>query len=433
MVARIVSGKSIRGILNYNEQKVNEAEAKVLLASGFPRDAGELSFKSKLERFEKLTMLNERTKTNALHITLNFSRQDKLDDELLCQIAKQYMEAIGFGRQPFLVYRHFDAAHPHIHLATVNIDADGNRIETHNIGKLQSEKARRELEERYGLIKAEDQKKEGSFQLRKVNLERAVYGKRETKAAISSIVREVVSTYKFGSLAELNVALGQFGVLADPGEEGSLMYSKGGLIYSLLDGSGERVGIPIKASSIYSSPTLKNLEIKFPINKEERKPYLQRLKHLLDKALRTAKNESQFQDLLRTQGLRILMRENVQGQVYGITFIDNATRVITNGSTLGKEYSAKAFTEKLKKLHQEFADSQNILAQGGFQHKTTERNSPEIISGAMEKSLVPLHPAGQQPAIERLLDIAFYDEHDQVDFDPYKRKKKKKKRQQSQS
>ena len=87
MVARIVSGKSIRGILSYNENKVKSAEAALLLAAGFQRDPGGLSFKNKLERFELLTRQNERTKTNALHITLNFSREDRLDEELLKRIA----------------------------------------------------------------------------------------------------------------------------------------------------------------------------------------------------------------------------------------------------------------------------------------------------------------------------------------------------------
>lgn len=412
MVARIVSGKSIRGILNYNENKVREAEAKVLLASGFPRQASELSFKNKLGRFEKLTALNERTKTNALHITLNFSRQDKVDDELLCILAKEYMDAIGFGSQPFLVYRHYDAAHPHIHLATVNIDADGNRVETHNIGKIQSEKARRDLEDRYGLIRAEDQQKEGNYQFRKIDLERVLYGKRETKAAISTIVREVVGTYKFGSLSELNAALAQFGVIADPGEEGSLMRSKGGLVYSLLDELGQRIGIPIKASSIYSSPTLKNLELKFPINKEERKPYVLRLKHLLDKALRSSKNEQQFQQLLQHQGIRILMRENVQGQVYGITFIDNATRVVANGSTIGKDYGAKAFIEKLKILPA--PTSEKIPSTTG-----------ETTATAMA------YPAGEQATIQRLIDTTTY--QDQGAGGQSEKKERKKQRQQTQS
>src|ERR1700744_4830354 len=200
MVARINSGKGIRGVLNYNEDKVKNAEAELLMAAGFPRDPDQLSFKSKLERFEMLTRQNKDTRTNTLHITLNFSREDILDVELLKQIAFDYMERIGFGDQPFLVYQHFDAAHPHLHLATVNIADGGQRIETHNIGKNQSEKARKEIEIEYGLIKAEDQQKEAAYRLLPVDLDKVIYGKKETKAAISAIVREVVSSYKFTSL-----------------------------------------------------------------------------------------------------------------------------------------------------------------------------------------------------------------------------------------
>src|SRR5690606_20570550 len=174
MVARIVSGKSIRGVLVYNETKVRNAEAQLLMAAGFPRHPDELSFKNKLERFEMLTRQNERTQTNALHITLNFSREDKVDDGLLQQIAMDYMDAIGFAKQPFLVYRHYDAYHPHIHIATVNIAEGGERIETHNIGKQQSETARKAIEIKYNLIKAQDQQKEMAYMLNPAKLEKVI-------------------------------------------------------------------------------------------------------------------------------------------------------------------------------------------------------------------------------------------------------------------
>ena len=230
MVAKIVCGKSIRGILNYNENKLEAAEASLLMAAGFPREPDQLSFKNKLERFEILTRQNKDTRTNTLHIMLNFSRQDQLDDDLLKGIALDYMNLIGFGDQPFLVYQHFDAAHPHLHIATVNIADGGQRIETHNIGKNQSEKARKEIEIQYGLIKAEDQVKETAYMLQPVNLDKVIYGKAPAKAAISAIVREVVDTYKFTSLPEFNAALKQFNIRAYRGAEGTRMYEKGGLV-----------------------------------------------------------------------------------------------------------------------------------------------------------------------------------------------------------
>lgn len=401
MVARIVSGKSVRGILSYNEMKIKNAEAQLLMAAGYPRNIAELSFNDKLERFETLTRQNERTKTNALHITLNFSREDSVDDDRLCIIASDYMDEIGFGGQPFLVYRHYDAAHPHIHIVTVNIADGGQRIETHNIGKYQSEKARKAIEERYGLIKAENQKKEATHMLQPVKLEEVVYGKAETKSAISRTVREVVDSYKFTSLPELNAVLKQFNVLANPGNPGSRMYEKGGLTYHLINERGEKVGVPIKASSIYSSPTLKNLEKKYDRNKQERKPYSVRLRHLLDKMIAEVKDVEEMQERLEEQGIRILLRQNVMGNIYGVTFIDNGTRSVFNGSSLGKQYRAKAFLQKI-----------------GFDVESLHRQE-------FDNTHVPRpFPATGLPVIEQIADTTSLEEYDIAD-DRQSRKNKK--------
>lgn len=420
MVARIVSGKSIRGVLNYNENKIKNCEAVLLMTAGFPRGPESLTFKNKLERFEMLTRQNKMTLTNALHITLNFSPQDVVDELRLQAIALEYMERIGFGGQPFVVYQHFDASHPHIHIATVNIAEGGGRIETHNIGKNQSEKARKEIEINYGLIKAEDQVKETAFMMRPINPERVIYGTRETKAAISAIVREVTGSYKFTSIPELNSILTQFNIIADQGAEGSKMREHGGLTYHIIDDQGNKIGVPIKASSIYSAPTVKNLEKKYPLNKEGRKPYAQRLKHLLDKAIAASKSREDLEVNLRSQGIRILFRENVQGQVYGLTFIDNATRSVFNGSDLGKTYGAKAFLERLPGRRNE--EAEKVISA-----KLSERG-PDAGTKASASGFDPAYknyPAHDQPVILTLLDIALSDTYEENIPDPFRKKKKK--------
>jgi hypothetical protein len=71
MVAKIINGKSIRGMLHYNENKVSEDKAHLIMANGFGADIENLIFHNKLQRFDNLTMLNEKVKTNALHICLS--------------------------------------------------------------------------------------------------------------------------------------------------------------------------------------------------------------------------------------------------------------------------------------------------------------------------------------------------------------------------
>lgn len=416
MVARIVCGKNIRGVLSYNENKVSNAEAELLIAAGFPRAAEQLSFKNKLERFALLTCQNEKTKTNTLHISLNFSPSDRIDNETMKSIALDYMDSIGFGSQPFLVYRHYDAAHPHIHIATVNIASGGQRIETHNIGRNQSEIARKAIELSYGLIRAEDQVKETAYLLRPVVLEKAIYGKVATKAAISSIVREVVDTYKFSSIPELNAVLGQFGIQAFRGEKGTRMYEKKGLVYHLIDEKGAPVGVPIKASAIYSSPTLKNLELRFGINTTERKAYGQRLKYQLDKALTAARSELQFKEILGKQGIRILLRCNVKGHVYGVTFVDNATRFVFNGSDLGKAYSAQALMDRLQKLGYNLSDKKSPVP------TLLPLSEPPLRED--EKQQTNTFPAQDQPVIEALWDILLSDKHEEHSPNPFRRKRR---------
>jgi hypothetical protein len=349
MVARIITGKHIRGLLLYNEHKVESQKAELIMASRFGGEIAQLSFKNKLTRFENLTMLNSRVKTNALHIMLNFDTSETVSTATLQQIAAAYMEKIGFGDQPYLVYKHNDASHEHVHIVTTNMQADGKRIDLHNIGRLLSEPARKELEIEYSLVKAEGKGLKEALSIKPIDLEKAVYGTTPTKRAITNIVSEVTSTYKFTSLSELNAVLKQFNVMADRGREDTVMFEKKGLIYSLLDKEGNRIGIPFKASSLNGQPTLKNLEEKFERNKEQRKPYKDDLKQRIDKVFSNyaALSKATFLQELQRQNIHAVFRQNEQGFIYGLTFIDNKNRTVFNGSDLGKAYSAKAITERL--------------------------------------------------------------------------------------
>ena len=284
MVARIRSGKSLKGAINYNEHKVKEGKAELLMAKGYSKDEDKLKFSDKVNRLQKLADLNTRVVTHCLHVSLNFDVSENLDKEKLQQIANEYMDKIGFGKQPFLVYEHHDAAHQHMHIVTTNIQSNGKRISLHNLGRVQSEKARKEIEITFGLVKAGD--KQNKLQpLQAIRLEKVLYGKAETKRAISNIVTAVVSQYKFASLPELNAVLKQYNVIADRGAEDTRMFEKRGLQYSVLDEQGNKIGKPIKASSIYGKPVLSNLESKYEANKEARQPFKQSLKNKIDEIL----------------------------------------------------------------------------------------------------------------------------------------------------
>src|SRR5664279_5275770 len=116
MVAKITIPKSLEAALNYNEQKVQKGTAQCLHAANYLNEAKKMNFYQKLNGFEKNNKLNKMATTKTLHVSLNFSPSEKLSDSKLTEIASVYMNKIGFGEQPFLVYRHEDAGHPHIHI-----------------------------------------------------------------------------------------------------------------------------------------------------------------------------------------------------------------------------------------------------------------------------------------------------------------------------
>lgn len=352
MVAKIISGKSIRGMLHYNENKVSESKAQLLLAGGFAADVTQMSFHQKLQRFQHLTMLTGKVKTNAIHISLNFDSQDKLTNHQLQQITISYMEKIGFGDQPYLVYKHNDAAHPHLHIATTNIKSDGKRIDIHDIGRKLSEPARKELEIEFNLVKADGRRLSNTLEIKPVDLKKVDYGENPTKRAITNIVNAVIVTYKFTSLAEMNAVLKQFNVIADRGRENTLMFQKNGLMYSIINEKGEHVGVPIKASSIYNKPTLANLEERFFRNLEKRQPLKQPLKEVINDVFEKfiTISKAGFISELAKQNINVVFRQNEQGSSFGITFIDNNRKAVFNGSDLGKGYAAKALMERFGTL-----------------------------------------------------------------------------------
>lgn len=350
MVAVIKAGHSINRILNYNEQKVKEGVATLLNAANYPMEADSLSFNCKLNRLLKQVALNDNVSQKSVHISLNFDPSERLSTNRLKDIATTYMRQIGFEEQPYLVYEHFDAGHPHIHIVSIKVKADGSRIDMYNIGKNKSEPARKEIEKMFGLVRAEDSRKRKSYELKPVNVLKVQYGRTETKRAISNVLQAVLNTYKYSSLPELNAVLNLYNIMADKGSERSRVFQHNGLHYRLLDEDGKKVSVPIKASDFYQKPTLAFLEKKFQQNVLYRQPHNARVKNVIDVALlnHSGKGLNELVKALDKAGINTVIRQNDQGVIYGITYVDHQTKCVFNGSTLGKQYSAKGILERLE-------------------------------------------------------------------------------------
>jgi hypothetical protein len=354
MVAIIKTGASIRSTFYYNENKLKEGVAECIMAGNYPDDAANLNEQERLNMLLKLAALNTNVVRNSVHISLNFDPSEHHSKALLGEISQAYMDKIGFGDQPYLVYQHHDSGHPHIHIVSVKIDANGKRIETQNIGRNQSERARKEIEKEFYLVKA-DGRKQQQIQNLKPAMVSANYGKVETKRAISNVLSGVIDKYKYTSIPELNAVLNQYNVTADRGSEDSRTFKKGGLHYRLMNDKGERVGVPIKASDFHQKPTLKYLQTKFETNEQLRQTDKLRIKNAIDFTLYGKRNVTldRLINNLKRDGIDTVLRKNDAGLIYGITYVDHRSKSIFNGSALGKNYSAKAIQERCVPLTQQ--------------------------------------------------------------------------------
>jgi Relaxase/Mobilisation nuclease domain len=347
MVARITVSKSIHGTLQYNEQKVRKGVARCLYAHHFLKEAADLSFGEKLDRFKRLIALNKRATANTVHISLNFGVEEKLSEERLAHIARGYMERLGFGQQPYLVYQHHDAGHPHVHIVTTNICSDGKRISLHNIGRNQSERARKEIEIIFGLKPAQAAAEKVLAPSDPLDVQRVAYGKVATKGGIEKVLAAVLPRYKYTSLAELNAVLKRYNVMADGGTKESALRRQRGLLYRALDDQGHPVGVPIKASAILGKPTLDYLEGQFAKNAVLRQPFIKGLKSRLDWILaRPLASLDAFEQALRKEKISLAICKNEEGMVTDLTYVDHNTCCVFTGRDIGKVYNAEPILKK---------------------------------------------------------------------------------------
>ncbi|MDP4218678.1 MAG: relaxase/mobilization nuclease domain-containing protein [Bacteroidota bacterium] len=348
MVAKITAPRSIRAAMEYNEHKVAERAAICIYAGNFLKEAAELNRVEKMERFSQLIALNQRTHRNTLHASLNFAVGEEIGRDKLILIAREYMERIGFGEQPFLVYQHLDAAHPHVHIVSTNIQPGGAAISMHKIGRDKSEPARIAIEEKYELVKAQGRDKSKEYELKPVSIEKLQYGKRATKQAIGNALQYVLREYRFRSLPEFNAILRLYNLKADPGLPGSRIHSHKGLLYQILDEKGKGIGVPIKASGFHFKPTIQFLETKFEANLHIDPVLIGRVRAAIDQTLgKKPSSFDAFTKILAPQRIVPVPYINKQGVLYGLSFVDLQGKIVLKASDLGKGYSGQAILRRL--------------------------------------------------------------------------------------
>ena len=342
MVAKINVGSSLYGALAYNGEKINEGQGRLLATHKiFDEGTGRLDIRRAAEDFSRCMPAQVRTRNTVIHISLNPHPDDRLTDTELTAVAEEYLEKLGYGNQPYVVFKHEDIDRHHLHIVTLCVDETGRKIGDSFIRR-RSKNITRALEQEYGLHTAERKQQTQAEPLCAVDTAAG-----DVKRQVGNVLKGISGRYKFQTLGEYRALLSLYNVTVEEcrGEVRGREYR--GFVYSATDDKGEKVGTPIKASRFGKRYGYEAFERWCTASKTQIKE--RKLGDLTKAtamaALRRTKDRAEFIALLKAKGVDVVLRETDTGRIYGATFIDHRTRCVLNGSRLGKELSANALQE----------------------------------------------------------------------------------------
>ena len=335
MVAKISIGSSLYGAISYNGEKINEAKGRILGSNKvvIPPD-GHVDVARMVEDFKSFMPKMGRTKKPVLHISLNPHPEDRLTDQDFEILAREYLDKLGFGKQPWVMYKHEDIDRHHIHIVTVNVNEQGKRLNQAFLFR-RSKKITSELEDKYNLHKAQRERVSPDTPITKLD------PAGDIKRQLANIVKLVGMRWQFQTLGEYNAILSLYNIRceATDGKVNGREYH--GLVYFATNDAGETIANPFKASRLGKFASRSAVENKF--ERSATSINLKPSRRIISSVINGSSGKDDFIAKLREKGIDILIRENNDGRIYGVTFIDHNTHTVLNGSRLGREFSANAF------------------------------------------------------------------------------------------
>lgn len=338
MVAKISIGSSLYGALSYNGEKMNKEQGRVLGANKiiFPAD-GQIDIARMVDNFNAFMPKTGKTKKPVLHISLNPHPDDRLTEQQYEILAREYLEKLGFGEQPYIIYKHMDIDRHHIHIVTVNVNEQGKRLNQDFLFR-RSKKITTEMEEKYNLHKAQREKITPDMPIKKVD------PSGDIKRQVANTVKMVGMRYKFQTIGEYNAVLSLYNIRCEQTDGRVNGREYHGLVYFATDDEGKVTANPFKASRLGKFASRTAVEGRFERTKDkiDVAPTRNRVADVLSRAT----DKEDFTAKLKDCGIDVVFRYTDEVRIYGVTFIDHNAMTVLNGSRLGKQFSANALNER---------------------------------------------------------------------------------------
>ena len=381
MVAKISIGNSLYGALTYNGEKINKEKGRLLDTNKIYNDgSGSVDIRRAYEDFMRWIPTSSRTERPMMHISLNPHPDDRLSDADFTRLAHDYMQMMGLGDMPYMIYKHEDIDRHHVHIVALRVGTDGRCISDRN-NFYRNKKVCRELEQRYGLKPAEREKITPDMSIKKID------PNGDIKRQVANTVKMVGMRYKFQSMGEYNAILGLYNVRCDTADGRVNGREYHGLVYFATDDNGNTIATPLKASRLGKFASRTAIDGRFERAKE--KIDVAPTKRKVADALSQSSGKDDFIAKLKERNIDVVFRYTEERRVYGVTFVDHDTMTALNGSRLGKEFSANALNARFSQQQQptEQAPTATVVPIPTLTNTTSESQSTSSAGSAPAPTL----------------------------------------------
>ena len=315
MVAKIMQPTaSMESPLEYNEEKVQCGEATILGEFNKPeRD------RSVLDALERLERHRFRSQSVSFHMSINPAEAERLTDEQACELASDMMTGLGYGNQPFIVYKHTDIDRTHYHIVSIRIKEDGRRISDRQEHR-RCQRILKELSEKYGFAVGNGERErlgaEG-IDPRRFNPESG------NVVAQMKAIYEECCRYHMTSFNQFRLILLSHGI--DVQERAGDRIT---LILRGLDRDGKTCTAPIYerdvAMTLYDMYERRALACLSDGNIKGRER--QKISNLAAYCLPYSQSERHFRNMLFKHDIDLHIHRTREGKIFGATFVDHSTK-----------------------------------------------------------------------------------------------------------
>lgn len=247
MTGNMIKGKGFGGALRYNMEKVEKNVAEVLDHSFV-----EVSVKSILKEVQMIKVMRPNLQKYFYHTSINFPPSEDLTNATMTKIGREYLRESGFTQHQYIMFRHHDADHPHLHILVNRIGYDGKVLSDSN-DFAQCEKILRELEKKYhltevmasNLVKERAMTKNELEMMKRTNIP-------SHKMSLQTIIKQTLASKPKLTCSELVTALQDKGISvlfnqASTGYVSGISYTFKGMTFT-----GSKLGNDFKWTTIKS-------------------------------------------------------------------------------------------------------------------------------------------------------------------------------------